>query len=1097
MARPFRRIPAAGMALILSAGLACADAPPADKACFWDFNGSLRDCSGGADDLLVPRDGRGRQATVRFVLACDVPGTSGKAAALGVQPSDAQYLIAPTSKDVRLGPSYTIEAWVHPTHLAVWNRLVLNWGGKSQYAYHLAIHNGRASLYHGQANGEYVFAEGGRVQAGRWQHVAGVARRDDANPARSTLTVYLDGRVVGVGRFDGTIRALTTEGLGVGDSAGAPSQACRYRGYIDAVTVWNRALTGEEIRSRHAVRAKALRDLYAKQDEALRRQEIARRADAAARLARLGVTEIVFAERHPGRDLSGHYYANFGYSCCDPTRWLHGADGGRLSRLNVRTGEVTVLLEDARGAVRDPQVHYDGERILFSYRRAGGHHYNLYEIRSDGTHLRQITRGPWDDIEPAYLPDGDIVFCSTRCKRYIGCWLAPSATLHRCNPSGGSIRMLSSGAFTENTPAVLPDGRVLYTRWEYVNRDAVSFHHLWTMNPDGTNPMVYFGNQRPGGVFIDAQPIPGTDRVVLIHSPGHGRNEHVGQVATAGVRAGPNARSEMRQVSRRGDMRDPYALSEDAFLVARGSQVLMMDGAGRTEVLHTGERMVHEPRPLMKRPRQRVIGRRTDLTETTATLVLADVYVGRSMAGVRRGSIHKLLVLEQLPKPANFHGGGSQPIGHGVTSTLKRILGTVPVEPDGSACFEVPPLRSLYVALLDAHDLSVKQMRSFVTLHPGETLGCVGCHERRALAPGGGHTPMALRRAPSRIEPIAGVPDIIDFPRDVQPVLDRHCLRCHNARDRKGGVVLSGDRGPVFSLSYYELLLHWQVKDTGGDPAHGSGRQLGTDRPYSTHSFASPVMWKIDRHHNKVRLSPRERDVIRLWIDTNTQYAGTYAAYGTGQVGGCWGNNRPVRVMADRWPSTPSAVDAVARRCGSCHRKQQMPYHVTALTATHHGDMLSWTRPLSRFSRHRLYDLTRPGKSLLLMAPLSARAGGYAGDLAEAQRPKPRPVTEDRRRPPKPVGHHVVFEDASDPDYLKILAHIQAAKRKLDEIKRFDMPGFRPSEHYVREMKRYGILPPSFDLGEDPIDVYATDRAYWRSFWHRPYTLVNSRWPAE
>jgi hypothetical protein len=641
--------------------------------------------------------------------------------------------------------------------------------------------------------------------------------------------------------------------------------------------------------------------------------------------------------------------------------------------------------------------------------------------------------------------------------------------------------MLSSGAFTENTPAVLPDGRVLYTRWEYVNRDAVSFHHLWTMNPDGSATMVYFGNQQPGGVFIDAVPIEGTDRIVMINSPGHGRREHAGQVATVSVRSGPNHRAAMRPVSRRGDCRDPWPLSAEVFLVARGNQILLMDAAGGAEVLHTGDMMVHEPRPLIARPRPRVVGPRAELTKTTGTLALADVYVGRRMADVKRGSVKKLLVMEDLPKPANFHGGGSQPIGHGVTTTLKRVLGTVPVEPDGSACFEAPALRSLYVALLDENDLSIKQMRSFLTIQPGETLGCVGCHEKRTQTPRAGHRPMALRREPSRIQPVAGAPDVVDFPRDVQPVLDKHCIRCHNPKDRKGGVVLTGDRGPVFSLSYYDLLLHWQVKDTTGNPGHGTGRQPGNDRPYSTHSSASPLMKKVDTHHNKVQLSPRERDVIRLWIDTNTQYAGTYAAYGTGQVGGCWGNNRPVRVMADKWPSTAPAVAAMKRRCGPCHSPRQLPYHVTAQTATDHGDMLSWTRPLSRFSRHHVFSLTRPEKSLVLLTPLAKTAGGYAVGTR-----KPKQVKEDRRQPPKPIVHPVIFADTADPDYRAILAHLQAAGAKLDEIKRFDMPGFVPSEHYVRELQRFGVLPADLDASKSPVDVYAADRAYWRTFWHKP-----------
>jgi len=1046
---------------------------------FWSFDDSLKDeANDGKDDLTI-RDGG--KYTPRFVDASEVPGAIGKAVALGVKPGDAQYFTARTSADVKLGPDYTIEAWIQPTEFSQWNRLVLNWGTK--HAYHLAIHNGVLSLYHGQASGAYVFAEGGRMRTGRWQHVAGIARRDNADPSKSRLEVYLNGRLTGAAQFDGTIATLEREDLGIGDSAGIPSAPVRFRGYIDEVSIWKRSLSADDIRAHYAKRSALLAGL-----EAAQRKAEAERRSKWFRSKKVEAEEIVFAERHPGRDTSRHYYANFGYSCIDPDYWIHGSDGGRLCKLNLRTGELTVLLDDPNGAVRDPQVHYDGEKILFSYRKAGGHHYNLYEINCDGTGLRQITTGPWDDIEPAYLPDGDIMFCSSRCKRYILCWLAQSALLFRCSPDGKDIRMLSSGTVTENTPAVLPDGRVLYTRWEYVNRDPVVFHHLWMMNPDGTSQKIYYGNMHPGGVFIDARPIPGTDKVIFIHSPGHGRNEHEGAVAIVSHRSGPDERSAMRHISRGGNFRDPYPLSEGSFLVAQGNRILFMSADGKTDVLYSGSLMVHEPRPILRRKRERVIPSLVDASKTTGTLVLENVYLGRNMAGIEQGRIKKLLVLEDLPKPANFHGGGSQPIGHGVTSTLKRLLGTVPVEPDGSACFKVPAMRSIYFALLDENDVSVKQMRSFVTLQPGETKSCVGCHEYRTQAPGAHdrHQLQALARAPSLIEPIAEVPEIIDYPRDVQPILDKHCVRCHGHEKRDGGVSLVGDRGPVFSQSYYELFLHWQIKDTGGNPGYGSGRQRGNDKPYTTYSSASPLMKKIDVTHYDVRVTPRERKTIRLWIDVSAQYAGTAAAIGTGQVGGMWGNNRPVRVMADRWASTGPAMDAVKQRCAPCHGRM-LPAHVTAQVPVSHGDMLSWERPLSRFSRHRIFNLSRPERSLALLAPLAKTSGGYAVGHSKTHK-----VTEDRRRPPRPIEHSVIFADKSDPDYRKILAHIQAAKLKLDEIKRFDMPGFKPNKHYVREMKRYGILPESFDLAKDKINVYEADKNYWKSMWHQPKAMQPS-----
>ncbi len=1072
---------------------------PSDKAlvAHWDFNGSTADRAGEVHDNLTVVGG-----AARYVSADELPGVLGRAIALGVESGDAQYLSNEGSSDVQLGPSYTIEAWVYPTQIGDWNRLVMKWGGGPAYSYQLALHKTLVSLGHGQSDGTYLFCEGGSVTASQMHHVVGVAERNQHSPSISKLAVYLDGNLTRTATFDGTI-GEPDDALGIGDSATEhANEAFRFRGYVDEISIWNRALSAEEVKARYnaparveAVKAANLvrRARQAQQRQAQVDAMLDQKPPAVERLKELGVEEIVFAQRGHGRDTASHYYANFGYSCVDPSVWFYGEDGTRLTKLNFRTGKITDLIDDPGGAVRDPQVHYDARKILFSYRKGGTHRYHLYEIGIDGTGLRQLTDGPDDDIEPTYLPDGDIVFCSTRCHRWIGCWYAETAVLYRCDSDGQNIRMLSSGSFTENTPAVLPDGRVLYTRWEYVNRDTVTFHHLWTMNPDGTGQMVYYGNQIPGGVFIDGRPIPGTDQIVLINSPHHGLNEHAGHVAVATGRHGPNQTSSMRNITGGKNYRDPYPLSTDAFLVVVGDHTIgLMNGRGETETLYTAQgHPLQEPRPIIRRPREQIVSPRTDLSQDSATVFLSDVYEGRKMAGVERGAVKQLLIMEDLPKPANFTGGGSQPIGHGVTSTIKRILGTVPVEPDGSACFEVPPLRSVYFVLLDEDGKSIKQMRSFVTLQPGEKLSCVGCHEPRQQTPG--RRPrtgqMAMGREPSKIAPITGVSPIMDFPRDIQPIFDRHCVECHSPDKPEGTVVLSGDRGPVFSLSYYSLYLNWQIKDTQGVPRNDSGRQYGNDRPYVTYSSASPLMKMIEPSHYDVQLTPHEKKLVRLWIDVGATYPGTYAAYGTGQVGGDWAHHEFSRELADDWPSTGPAVEAVTRRCGACHSNKQLPYQVTAgIPLDSYYDFLSWRRPLSRYSRHRVFNLSRPEKSLFLMAALAKQAGGYADGPSISEISEPKEVAENRGQRPRAIHHPIVFDDPDDPDYRTILVHLQAARARLNKIKRFDMPGFRPNHHYVREMQRCGVLPASFDLAKDPINVYAADEAYFKTFWHRPTT---------
>jgi len=200
----------------------------------WTFDGALTDAEGQAKDHLTVS---GKKTSPRFVSPAELPGVKGKAIALGVKAHDALYLTAPASADVKLGPSYTIEAWIHPTQILAWNRLVLNWG--RAHAYHFAIHNGVLSLYHGQADGKYLFAEGGPIHPGRWYHAVGVARRNEKNPTDSKLEVYLNGKRTASATYDGTIRTLANEGLGIGDAASGNGTAIRFRGYIDEVTIWN------------------------------------------------------------------------------------------------------------------------------------------------------------------------------------------------------------------------------------------------------------------------------------------------------------------------------------------------------------------------------------------------------------------------------------------------------------------------------------------------------------------------------------------------------------------------------------------------------------------------------------------------------------------------------------------------------------------------------------------------------------------------------------------------------------------------------------------------------------------------------------------
>jgi hypothetical protein len=776
-----------------------------------------------------------------------------------------------------------------------------------------------------------------------------------------------------------------------------------------------------------------------------------------------GVREVVFALRKFHTD--GHWYANIGYYAADTNSKLF-QPFGQLCKLDTTTGKTTVLLDDPQGGVRDPAIDYEATKVLFSYRKGGTDCYHLYEINLDGSGLRQLTDGPRDDIEASYLPDGGIVFVSTRGNRWVNCWASQVATLHRCDADGTNIRQLSANLEHDNTPAVLPNGQLLYQRWEYVDRSQVDYHHLWTMNADGTGQMVYYGNQRPPGVYIDARPIPGSDEVLMINSPGHGGLEHAGHVALVTNRYGPDEPSALRNVTKGANYRDPYPLDPDHYLVAQGPRILLQNLKGSAvELYRVPEQLArqgvqaNEPRPVVRRQREPVAASRVEPSRHNGTLLLANAYHGRNMGGVPAGSIKQLLVLESLPKPINFTGG-MDPLTYGGSFTLERILGTVPVEEDGSANFEVPANRALFLIALDAQGNSVKRMQSFLTVMPGEVVACVGCHENRSSSPPPVGLKLAFARPASGIRPLADIPDVFDFPRDIQPILDRHCVRCHNPDQAAGGIALDGDHGPFYSHSYVALTVHKQFVD-------GRDRAQSNYPPYALGATASPVMKKLDGAHHDVKLTELEQRKIRYWIESAAPYIGTYAGLGTGCIGG-YALNEQRDHNDSAWPESKAAAAAITRRCAGCHQGNlRLPRNLSDEQGVSFWRP-DWNDPALPWSRHFLFNLTRPEKSLMLLGPLAQSAGG---------RGSCRTILPDGKR-----GETAeVFKDPGDPDYQAILAMAEAGRRKLAEVKRFDMPGFQPRAEYLREMQRFGILPATFDPATERVDPYQLDRRYWAS----------------
>lgn len=617
---------------------------------------------------------------------------------------------------------------------------------------------------------------------------------------------------------------------------------------------------------------------------------------------------------------------------------------------------VRTLIDVPEGIVRDPDVRYDGRRIIFSMRRNKADDYHLYEIDPDGRGLRQLTFGSeLSDVEPAYLPDGRVVFASTRNPKYCQCNRHIQANLFVMKADGANVHQIGGNTLVEHNPSMLGDGRILFTRWDYVDRHFGPSFGLWTVWPDGTGTALYYGqNAWSPSAMVDARVVPGTQQVVCIFAGCH--NLPWGAMAIIDRERGMDGSAPVVRIwpaeSRRwlenqdnlawtpGNIdlfrnvmpkyEDPYPLSERYILVTRTigpvdnqygrgvvgrgrTGIFLVDVFGNELLLHEEEPGCFDPMPLASRPRPPVLPARADFSRHEGHFYVHDVYTGTGMDRVPRGTIKYLRIVEAPDKRFwNEKGWGidaSQvPAMNWNVTNNKRVLGDVPVEPDGSAYFTVPANTFLYFQALDEHKMMVQSMRSGTFVQPGEITGCVGCHEHRhasgaavpvasagqvAKAPVSGEIGgapatqgVAYRRAPSRIQPWYGPPREFNYLTEVQPVFDRHCVRCHDFGKPAGETLnLAGDLNPLFNTSYLELNMK-SANRWFPDPP-GAGKLLikavcdgppAVLPPYSWGSPRSRLVDVIRAGHEDVKLSTEEFERIATWIDLNAPYYGSYAS---------------------------------------------------------------------------------------------------------------------------------------------------------------------------------------------------------------------------
>jgi len=662
--------------------------------------------------------------------------------------------------------------------------------------------------------------------------------------------------------------------------------------------------------------------------------------------------EWIFTKHHT---LGGSHYAyTEGQSDAQHERQFD--PDAALCRLELNGGRTRVhtLIEDRDGVIRDPDVSWDGRRVLFAWKKSDREDdYHLYEMTVADGSVKQLTNGlGFADYEGIYLPNDDILFNSTRCVQTVDCWWTEVSNLYTCGPDGRGLRRLTFDQVHDNFPTVMSDGRIVYTRWEYSDRGQLFVQGLFQMNPDGTGQTELYGNQSwfPTSL-LHARSIPGAQKIVATFSghhtrqvgklgivdPGRGRQENTGTRLIAPIRETHAERIDY--YGQDGDLYQyPYPLSESQFVVACAPlgwsraptlfKLYWIAADGRRELLAADpEISCNQATPLAARPRPPIRPSVVDYRQTTGTCYMQDIYTGPGLAGIPRGAIKKLRAVGLEYRAAgvgwSYNAG---PAGDALVCTpisigngswdVKVVLGEATVYDDGSAFFTLPARMPLYFQAIDGRGYAVQTMRSWMTLQPGEAVSCVGCHESKNAAPPAGRAlSLALRAGPEDLRELCGEPRGFSFAREIQPILDRHCIRCHNDAgkwEQRLGRVAKLSQSPAspgismsdsafsllgtpvvenlakrqWSASYLALVqaVEKTLEDnrylagTADGPVNWISAQSSPEMlaPYEAGAIRSRLLSLLAEGHYDVKLKPEETRRIACWIDLLVPYCGDY-----------------------------------------------------------------------------------------------------------------------------------------------------------------------------------------------------------------------------
>lgn len=595
------------------------------------------------------------------------------------------------------------------------------------------------------------------------------------------------------------------------------------------------------------------------------------------------------------------------------------------------------------GSFLSPDLSFDGSTISFAYVECKGdrehrYHtdpslghwteercYHIFSVGIDGKNLRMLTDGTWNDFDPCFMPSGRIAFISERRGGYLRCGrVCPTYTLYDMAPDGSGISCLSYHETNEWHPSVSHDGMILWTRWDYVDRHGVTAHMPWITTPDGRDPRAVHGNyslraKRPD-METDPRSIPGSHKIVAVAAPHHGHS--LGSLVIIDPRVEdddlmspvkrltPETGFPESQGKKSLDYGQPWPLSENYYICAyepaggppssRNYGIYLVDVFGNKELIYRDPAIAcQSPIPVKARPvppvmpemSQRLAQEQSD----EATVGVVNVYhaskpfpPGTKIKALR---IYQVFPLSVASARVTHATGCQIPQAKDSINLTRAVLGTVPVEEDGSAHFIVPARKELFFQVLDEKGLAVTSMRSGTHFQPGERSMCQGCHEPKYGAPttSAESTPMAMTRAPSRPTPDVQGTNPFSYPLLVQPVLDKYCVQCHAEDSEKKAPPLDSsivrtDRGSymnpktAYFTSYLSLTPKFGFYDYGGKSFDDPKWYRTTPGEFG--AKASKLYALLQEDHYGVKLPAEAMHRLTLWLDSCSPFYGVYEKEG-------------------------------------------------------------------------------------------------------------------------------------------------------------------------------------------------------------------------